>query len=117
MIDKTLPPYEESTSNVLADLGLPNPVQEQLKAQLSREIHRIVKASKLTQAQAAKLLGIHQSQFRTSCGRGRPGAYSRHRGGLGAHTARGLAPRLPKQVLPVSVGCFKSPTGAGYICP
>jgi tripartite ATP-independent transporter DctM subunit len=24
---------------------------------------------------------------------------------------------LPKQVLPESVGCFKSPTGAGYICP
>jgi len=24
---------------------------------------------------------------------------------------------LPKQVIPESVGCFKSPTGAGYICP
>ncbi len=24
---------------------------------------------------------------------------------------------LPKQVLPESVGCFKSPSGAGYICP
>jgi C4-dicarboxylate transporter, DctM subunit len=24
---------------------------------------------------------------------------------------------LPKQLLPESVGCFKSPTGAGYICP
>lgn len=24
---------------------------------------------------------------------------------------------LPKQVMPESVGCFKSPTGAGYICP
>jgi tripartite ATP-independent transporter DctM subunit len=24
---------------------------------------------------------------------------------------------LPKQVLPESVGCFKSPTGTGYICP
>jgi C4-dicarboxylate transporter, DctM subunit len=24
---------------------------------------------------------------------------------------------LPKHVLPESVGCFKSPTGAGYICP
>jgi tripartite ATP-independent transporter DctM subunit len=24
---------------------------------------------------------------------------------------------LPKQVLPESVGCFKSPTGPGYICP
>ena len=24
---------------------------------------------------------------------------------------------LPKQVLPESVGCFKSPTGEGHICP
>ncbi len=24
---------------------------------------------------------------------------------------------LPKMLLPESVGCFKSPTGAGYICP
>ena len=24
---------------------------------------------------------------------------------------------LPKLLLPESVGCFKSPSGAGYICP
>ena len=24
---------------------------------------------------------------------------------------------LPKQVIPESVGCFKSPSGTGYICP
>jgi hypothetical protein len=24
---------------------------------------------------------------------------------------------LPRQVLPESVGCFKSPAGTGYICP
>jgi TRAP-type C4-dicarboxylate transport system permease large subunit len=24
---------------------------------------------------------------------------------------------LPKQVIPVSVGCFKNPSGPGYICP
>jgi len=24
---------------------------------------------------------------------------------------------LPKQLLPESVGCFKSPSGSGYICP
>ena len=24
---------------------------------------------------------------------------------------------LPKHVIPESVGCFKSPSGAGYICP
>jgi TRAP-type C4-dicarboxylate transport system permease large subunit len=24
---------------------------------------------------------------------------------------------LPKQLLPESVGCFRSPSGTGYICP
>jgi len=24
---------------------------------------------------------------------------------------------LPKQLLPESVGCFRNPSGAGYICP
>jgi TRAP-type C4-dicarboxylate transport system permease large subunit len=24
---------------------------------------------------------------------------------------------LPKQVLPESIGCFKNPSGTGYICP
>jgi TRAP-type C4-dicarboxylate transport system permease large subunit len=24
---------------------------------------------------------------------------------------------LPKQVIPASVGCFKNPSGSGYICP
>jgi C4-dicarboxylate transporter, DctM subunit len=24
---------------------------------------------------------------------------------------------LPKHVIPESVGCFKSPSGSGYICP
>jgi hypothetical protein len=28
-----------------------------------------------------------------------------------------IALALPKWLLPESVGCFKSPTGAGYICP
>jgi hypothetical protein len=24
---------------------------------------------------------------------------------------------LPKQVMPQAVGCFKNPSGSGYICP
>ena len=48
------------SGNVFADLGLPNPEQELLKAQLSLQIYRIVKARKLTQAQAAAVLGIKQ---------------------------------------------------------
>jgi predicted XRE-type DNA-binding protein len=75
MTANTLSPYEESTGNVFADLGLPNPAQEQLKAHLSREIHRTIKGRKLTQSQAAQLLGIHQSQV-SALLRGRPGAFS-----------------------------------------
>jgi predicted XRE-type DNA-binding protein len=75
MTAKAFPLYEESTGNVFADLGFPNPAQEQLKAHLSREIHRIIQERKLTQSQAAKLLGIHQSQV-SALLRARPGSFS-----------------------------------------
>ncbi|MDI1344647.1 MAG: helix-turn-helix transcriptional regulator [Pseudolabrys sp.] len=48
------------SGNVFADLGLPNPEQELLKAQLTLQIYRIVTARKLTQAQAGQVLGIKQ---------------------------------------------------------
>src|SRR2546422_3370315 len=48
------------TSNVFADLGLPNPEQELLKARLTLQIYRIVKDRGLTQAQAGNILGIKQ---------------------------------------------------------
>jgi predicted XRE-type DNA-binding protein len=48
------------SSNVFADLGLPNAEQDLLKAQLTLQIFRIVKARKLTQAQAGAVLGIKQ---------------------------------------------------------
>ena len=48
------------SGNVFADLGLPNPEQELLKAQLTLQIYRIVKARELTQAQAGAVLGIKQ---------------------------------------------------------
>jgi predicted XRE-type DNA-binding protein len=51
---------EESSGNVFADLGLPNPEQELLKARLTLQIYKIVKARGLTQAQAGQLLGIKQ---------------------------------------------------------
>jgi predicted XRE-type DNA-binding protein len=49
-----------SSGNVFADLGLPNPEQELLKAQLTLQIYRIVNARGLTQAQAGAVLGIKQ---------------------------------------------------------
>ena len=48
------------SGNVFADLGLPNPEQELLKAQLTLQIYRIVKARKMTQTQAGAVLGIKQ---------------------------------------------------------
>lgn len=50
----------ESNGNVFADLGLPNPEQELLKSRLTLQIHKIIKARGLTQAQAGDILGIKQ---------------------------------------------------------
>ena len=51
---------EEGSGNIFADLGLPNPEQELLKARLTLQIYKIVKARGLTQAQAGEVLGIKQ---------------------------------------------------------
>ncbi len=51
---------EESSGNVFADLGLPNPELELLKASLTFQIFKVLKARKLTQTHAGKLLGIPQ---------------------------------------------------------
>jgi predicted XRE-type DNA-binding protein len=51
---------QASSGNVFADLGLPNPEQELLKARLTLQIYKIVKARGLTQAKAGEILGIKQ---------------------------------------------------------
>jgi predicted XRE-type DNA-binding protein len=51
-----------STGNVFADLGLPNPEQELLKAQLTAQIYAILKDSGKTQVELAKILGVKQPQ-------------------------------------------------------
>lgn len=50
----------ESSGNVFADLGLPNPEQDLVKAQLTLQIHRIIEKRGLTQSQAGKILGVKQ---------------------------------------------------------
>jgi predicted XRE-type DNA-binding protein len=50
----------ESSGNVFADLGLPNPEQEMVKAELTLQISRIIKERIMTQAEAAKTLGVQQ---------------------------------------------------------
>jgi predicted XRE-type DNA-binding protein len=54
--------HEESSGNVFADLGLPHPEQELLKARLTLQIYRIIKARRVTQTQAGVILGIRQPQ-------------------------------------------------------
>lgn len=51
---------EMSGGNVFADLGIENPEEELVKAKLAFEIEQILKKKKLTQAAAAKLMGINQ---------------------------------------------------------
>jgi predicted XRE-type DNA-binding protein len=48
------------SGNVFADLGLPNPEERLLKANIVSELHRLIKQRGLTQVKAAKLIGIHQ---------------------------------------------------------
>jgi predicted XRE-type DNA-binding protein len=53
-------PVTEGSGNVFADLGFPDPEDALLKAQLTSHIWRIIKRRRLTQAAAARLMGIDQ---------------------------------------------------------
>lgn len=55
--------YEISSGNVFADLGLSNPEERLAKAELARQINNLIDQKKLTQAAAAKLLGIDQPKI------------------------------------------------------
>ena len=52
--------YVVSSGNVFADLGVPNPEEALAKAELASKIAALLRERKLTQAKAAKLLGIDQ---------------------------------------------------------
>ena len=60
MSKKTLPAHEVGSGNIFADLGLPNAEEHQLKAALVVQLSCIMKQRKLSQVDAAKLLGIKQ---------------------------------------------------------
>ncbi len=53
----------ESTGNVFADLGVQNPDEYLAKSALAAQILRIVRRRRLTQVEAAKLLGIRQPKL------------------------------------------------------
>jgi predicted XRE-type DNA-binding protein len=54
---------ERGSTNVYADLGFPEAEEMQVKAQLATKIGDILKRRKLTQVQAAELLGITQPKL------------------------------------------------------
>ena len=54
---------EHGSTNVYADLGIPDAEEMFVKAQLATKIGEIIKRRKLTQVDAAKLLGIPQPKL------------------------------------------------------
>jgi len=66
---------EKSSGNVFADLGLPHPEQELLKAKLTLQIYRLIRERELKQVEAGKILGIKQPHV-SALMRNRAGAFS-----------------------------------------
>jgi predicted XRE-type DNA-binding protein len=52
----------KGSGNIFTDLGLPNPEQELLKAQLTLQIYTILTGSGMTQVEMGKILGVQQPQ-------------------------------------------------------
>ncbi len=80
MTTKTKKPVraEKSGGNVFADLGLPQPRQELLKAQLTLQIYRLIKKRGLTQTEAGNIFGIKQPHV-SALMRNRSGTFSAER--------------------------------------
>ena len=66
---------EKSGDNFFADLGLPHPERELLKAKLTLEIYRLIRKRNLTQVEAGKILGIKQPHV-SALMRNRAGSFS-----------------------------------------
>ena len=63
------------SGNVFRDLGFPNPEREQIKARLTLQIYRLIKARGLTQSAAGEILGIKQPHV-SGLVRGQSGNFS-----------------------------------------
>lgn len=75
MARKTSTGVVQGSGNIFADLGLPNPERELMKARLTLQIARIIKDRGLTQSEAAKILGIQQPHV-SALARNRAGNFS-----------------------------------------
>ena len=67
--------YVVGSANVFADLGYPRPEEAAAKAELAHKITKIIERRKLTQAEAANLLGIDQPKV-SALRRGRLSGFS-----------------------------------------
>jgi predicted XRE-type DNA-binding protein len=54
---------QASSGNVFADLGLEKPDELLVKAELARKISKIITQQKMSQAEAAELLGVDQPKI------------------------------------------------------
>jgi predicted XRE-type DNA-binding protein len=66
---------ETGSGNVFRDLGFPHAEREQIRADLTLQIYRLIKQRGLTQAEAAEILGTRQPHVSTLM-RGRSGMFS-----------------------------------------
>lgn len=66
---------EKSSGNVFLDLGLPNPEEQLVKADLAIQIIKLIKRKELNQEEAASLLGIDQPKI-SALSRGRLSGFS-----------------------------------------
>ena len=57
---ESMEPVEMGSGNVFADLGLPDPDERKLRVQLAIRLNDLLQAEGLTQAMAAKRLGLAQ---------------------------------------------------------
>lgn len=55
--------FEFGTTNVFADLDMPDAEQRLAKAELALQINKILKQKRLKQKQAAKILGVDQAKI------------------------------------------------------
>ncbi|HKG27372.1 MAG TPA: helix-turn-helix transcriptional regulator [Thermomicrobiales bacterium] len=70
--------FTVGSGNIYADLGFEEPELEEAKASLARQIGALIKERRLTQVQAANILGIDQPKV-SALVRGRLGNFSTER--------------------------------------
>lgn len=54
--------FRRGSDNIFADIGLPNPEELLVKAQLTAVIQQEIKRRKLTQKQIGEILGVNQAE-------------------------------------------------------